>query len=177
MSPNDLRLSRLACALGALLVLAGTVHAGDASGRNGFSAGIELRPQASAAEIGLPIYPGAARRLDDDDDSNALAFSMWGGSHSFKIVVLKYASADPIDRVASFYRDALGRYGTVLDCSAPRLPPAPEPDKTALRCDDARPPANARSFKVGTPDHYRIAVFKTSGPWVNFDLVRIDTGE
>ena len=49
---------------------------------------------------------------------------LWGGSTGFKLFVLKMETADAPEKVASFYRKALAKYGTVLWIAAmpPRQP-------------------------------------------------------
>ena len=174
---------RLPAALPALVALAIAAaapasRAGDDSG--GFSAGIDIRPSASAGEVGLAIYPGATRRKDKDDDSPALSLSLWGGALGMKLVVLKFASGDPPERVAAYYRDALGRDGPVLDCSPPRPPKAPGAaaarDKKALHCDDDGDdaPAGTRVYKSGSAKHHRIVHVSPAGSGATFDLVRLD---
>ena len=46
---------------------------------------------------------------------------LWGGSSGFKLFVLKMESSDAPEKVAAFYRKALAKYGTVLDCSNANL--------------------------------------------------------
>ena len=81
------------------------------------SIGFNLGKNASAKDVGLPIYPGARRHIDDANDSSALNMGFWGGSTGFKLFVLKMESADAPEKVAAFYRKALAKYGTVLDCT------------------------------------------------------------
>lgn len=128
-------------------------------------AGLELRPQANGADVGLPIYPGAVPRKVKDDDSSGLTVSAWGGAWGFKLAVLKLASPASIDKIASFYRDELGRYGDVLDCSQPHAKPtwrldrspAPRPcclsmDRPAQRRLEERRTSRRHIFDPGTAD-------------------------
>ena len=79
------------------------------------SIGFNLGKNASAKNVGLPIYPGARRHIDDANDSSALNMGLWGGSTGFKLSVLKMETTDAPEKVAAFYRKALAKYGTVLD--------------------------------------------------------------
>ena len=56
------------------------------------SIGFNLGKNASAKDVGLPIYPGARRHIDDANDSSALNMGLWGGSAGFKLFVLKMES-------------------------------------------------------------------------------------
>lgn len=139
-------------------------------------AGIEFNGNSSAADIGLPAYPGATIRREDGHDG--LNLSLWGGSLGFKLALVKFNSSDPVDKVAGFYRDAMARYGTVLDCTGPR-PAAPAPaDKKVLACNkDDKGEPGGRLYKVGTPQQQRIVNIKPVGSRVEFDLVKIEASE
>ena len=155
--------------------LTASAHAAQPASGGGFSAGIEVHPSASAADIGLPVYPGAAPQPGKGDDSAAATLGLWGGSLGFHLAVLKYASPAPLDSVAAYYRDAMGRYGTVLDCSQPR-PPANDDAKKALRCGkDDKADAGGKLYKVGTTSDQRIVSIKPAGGGVSFQLVPIET--
>jgi len=120
----------------------------------GFSAGLTVQPSASADSIGLPVYPGAKPYKDADDDGPGADLNLWGGSFGMRLQVLKLRSPDSVDDVARYYREAMARYGRVLDCGNEADPPASD-DKSA-RCDKERPKAGARLFKVGTKKQMRI---------------------
>lgn len=168
------RPSRLAWTFCLAAVLAAT---GAARAADGFSAGIDVRPQASAAEIGLPLYPGAQAQRDSGDDSSALSLGLWGGSLGFKLVVMKFASGDSPRDVARYYREALARYGTVLDCSAATAPSASAArggDGSRLACDDDERRPGSRVYKVGTRRSHRIVAIEPEGAGSRFQLVRID---
>ena len=78
----------------------------------GFSAGLELRTEAQAVDVGLPWYPGAVVQRDNAKDEGAVQLGLWGGLFGFKLSVLKLASSDNLETVSAFYRTALARkYG------------------------------------------------------------------
>ena len=58
------------------------------------SIGFNLGKNASAKDVGLPIYPGARRHKDDSNDSSALNMGLWGGATGFKLFVLKMETTD-----------------------------------------------------------------------------------
>src|SRR5271155_6205447 len=61
----------------------------DANKSDGDSIGFIASKNASAKEVGLPLYPGSRRHKDDSDDSSSLQLGAWGGSFGFKIAVVK----------------------------------------------------------------------------------------
>ena len=83
--------------------------------------------QTSAADLGLPVYPGAKQVADDDKHKSAdvhLGFGEW----ELRVRAVSYATSDTQDQVTAFYKKALGRYGDVITCQghsrwAPRRSP------------------------------------------------------
>lgn len=143
----------------------------------GFSAGLELRTEAQAVDVGLPWYPGAVVQRDNAKDEGAVQLGLWGGLFGFKLSVLKLASSDNLETVSAFYRTALSRHGKVLDCSegsaARREQPTPE--SKALRCEDSLnggTPAQ-RVYKVGTRNQFRLVALQPVAGGVHVQLLRI----
>jgi hypothetical protein len=69
---------------------------------------------ATAQRAGLPLYPGAQPKHEDNNDP--LNFGILTESFGVKLVVAKYQSDDPPAKVLAFYRDKLKKYGKVLEC-------------------------------------------------------------
>jgi len=69
---------------------------------------------ADMRAIGLPAYPGARIRKDEDHSNANLA--LFTSAFGVKLLVMHFDSDDTPARVASFYRDKLKRYGKVLEC-------------------------------------------------------------
>lgn len=163
---------RTASSLSALLIAASMAAAVPPAAAAG--AGVELNERSSPADVGLPAYPGATIRRDKPDDGEGLNLSLWGGSLGFKLALVKFSTTDPVDKVAAYYREAMGRYGTVLDCTGPR--PAAPADKKVLACNkDDKGEPGGRLYKVGTPQQQRIVSIKPAGGRVEFDMVRVET--
>jgi hypothetical protein len=141
------------------------------------SIGFNLGKNASAKDVGLPLYPGARRHIDDANDSSALNMGLWGGSTGFKLFVLKMESTDAPEKVASFYRKALAKYGTVLDCSNASAATAATDDKSSkkLTCEDEKPKPNEISLKAGTKEKQHAVGIEPNGTGTTFQLVYIET--
>jgi len=145
------------------------------------AAGLDIHADADAADIGLPAYPGAIKKSDLNGDKAGFSFGVWGESFGLKVAVVGYRSVDGVDKVAAFYRDALAKYGPVLDCSADRKRAGAhdhhdddaQKDKP-VTCDNDTIEAGGRLYKVGT--HRDQRVFKAK-PWhdgASFELVRVE---
>lgn len=132
-------------------------------------AGVDVRAEADAAELGLPMYPGARRPPSDGDEKSAVTLGIWGGSLGFRVTVLKLLSPDAIEPIANFYRAALARYGDVQDCGAVDSRPH-------SGCDDDKPPPGGRLYKVESDNQFRVVSLKPQNGEVLIQLVRVATG-
>lgn len=165
---SRLRYAIVVCAaVVAAVFVAGSTHA----------AGLDLHARADASDVGLPPYPGAVKK--SDGDSGAVSLGVWGGSFGFRLAVVSYRSADDVDKVAAFYRAAMGRYGPVLDCTNAR---GQSPDDGAGKADRDRPvtcdndgvEAGGRLYKVGVRRHQRVFKVAPDGSGAAFTLVGIE---
>ncbi|MHB8217137.1 MAG: hypothetical protein ACYDDS_13765 [Candidatus Sulfotelmatobacter sp.] len=75
---------------------------------------LHVGKDASAQKAGLPLYPGAVPKREKDNDP--INFGILTESFGFKIVVAKYDSDDAPDKIISYYRERLKKYGKVLEC-------------------------------------------------------------
>jgi len=146
---------------------------------SGFSGSAEVRP-ATAADLGLAVYPGAAPQRDKADDragaNLGLNWSSSSGSFNFRVVALKFASVDSLADVAAYYRRELARFGHVLDCSGPATGRSEQrEDPKALRCGSDGGKPGELLYKVGTKQQFRMVALQplaTGG--VHFQLVRLE---
>ena len=141
------------------------------------SIGFNLGKNASAKDVGLPIYPGARRHTEEANDSSALNMGLWGGATGFKLFVLKMESDDAPGKVAAFYRKALAKYGTVLDCSNGAGAIAASNDKSSkkLTCEDEKPKPNEISLKAGSKDQQHAVAIEPHLTGTTFQLVYVET--
>ncbi len=91
--------------------------------------------QTSAADLGLPAYPGAQTVSDDDKHKSAdvhLGFGEW----ELRVRAVSYATPDKQDQVLTFYKKALGRYGDVITCQGKAAVGTPAATSEGLTCDE-----------------------------------------
>jgi hypothetical protein len=145
--------------------------------KDGSEAGLVISAQATAKEAGLPLYPGAIPHKDEKNDSSAANLGLWGSTFGFKLVVLKMESNDSPEKVAAFYQKALGKYGTVLNCSAGSKAQG-DKDKgnnsNKLTCDDDHAEAGELVFKAGTKEKQHLVSVKPNGTGCTFNLLYIE---
>jgi hypothetical protein len=81
---------------------------------------LHMGDDADARKAGLPLYPGARLRHDDDKDkdkdSSTANLSLFTEAFGVKLIIAKYDSDDAPAKVIDFYRDKLKKYGKVLEC-------------------------------------------------------------
>lgn len=140
-------------------------------------AGLVIKTQATAKEVGLPLYPGSRPHKEDKDDSSGANLGLWGDTFGFRVVALKMESGDSQDKIAAFYQKALAKYGKVLDCTN-NPPGTAEKNKNSnqltLTCQDDRPDSGGRLFKAGTKSKQHIVSIKPSAHPIEFDLVYLE---
>jgi hypothetical protein len=158
--------------------LAASAKANAAQGEKDQSgAGIVISAQATAKEVGLPLYPGAKPHKDEKEDSPATQLGLWGGSFGFKLVVLKMESNDSPDKIAAYYQKALAKYGTVLNCTDPSKSTTDKNKSTSPKqvdCGDDKPDAGGMLFKAGTKEKQHIVGVKPNGSGTVFQLLYIE---
>jgi hypothetical protein len=152
----------------------------EAQDENGKGAGVYVGADANAKDVGLPIYPGARPHKDKDNDTPATKFGLWGGSFGFKIAVIKLESNDSPDKIAAFYKKALGKYGPVLNCTNASGSSNDEDKNESskkIECGDDKPDAGGMLFKSGTKERQHIVGVTPNGTGSVFELVYVQVPE
>lgn len=141
---------------------------------------LHVGPDGDAKKAGLPLYPGA--RLAHDENSSPLNFGLLTENFGMKLVVAKYESDDAPEKVISYYRGKLKRYGRVLECHTQKQDDGVEVKSDGaqsegkntgdkeLTCDQDSGPVT--ELKVGTDDNQHIvAVEPRDSKGCTFSLV------
>jgi hypothetical protein len=144
--------------------------------------------QTSAADLGLPAYPGSQPVADDGKHKSAdvhLGFGEW----ELRVKVVNYTTADSKDEVTAFYKKALGRYGEVLTCQGNSPVGTPVTTSEGLTCaadnnntgtvqidrGDYGASKNSLELKAGSKRHQHIVSFeKDDNGLTRFELVALD---
>jgi hypothetical protein len=130
--------------------------------------------EATAKDVGLPIDPGARPHKDKQDDRTSAKFGLWGSALAFKLAVVKLESHDSPQKIAAFYKKALTKYGTVLDCSAAAYESKDNDDgksSNQLTCEDDKPDPGQMTFKAGTNEKQHVGGIAPNGTGSTFQLV------
>jgi hypothetical protein len=177
MSVNIQLLRALAATVlsAATLSAGGAVYPGQDSGVN---LALHANSHTSAADIGLPQYPGATLYKDDGNDSGA-DLGLTAGDFHFALLAVNYVTSDPAARVLSFYRKPLSRYGEVLECDHGKPVGAVTVTRSGLTCGQVEN-GNKNSdtdheIRAGSPHQFRIVGIDDSHPGsTRFGLVYLD---
>ena len=141
---------------------------------------LHVGSDADARKIGLPLYPGA-RPKTNDENNNQANLSLFTEAFGMKLVVASYESDDAAAKVIDFYRDKLKKYGKVLECHSHKQGGVDVNDDSKdsketkeLKCEENSGPVT--ELKVGTSDNQRVvAVDPGSGKGSTFALVYVHT--
>ena len=91
--------------------------------------------QITAADLGLPVYPGSTIATDDKNNQSAdvhMGFGEW----QLRVRAISYTTSDNQDKVVAFYKKALGRYGDVITCQGSTSVGKPSVTSEGLTCAD-----------------------------------------
>ena len=144
---------------------------------------LHVANDADARKAGLPLYPGARLR-HDDENSSAANLSLFTDAFGVKLVLAKYDSDDAPGKVIDFYRDKLKKYGKVIECHTREHGGAhadfnddeDSKDKRSseVKCegDNTGPVAE---LKVGTENNQHVVAIEPNGGGSTFALVYVHT--
>jgi len=163
---------------GLALLVASSAGAGASRGaQDKGGAGVTFSKQATSREVGLPVYPGAKPHKDEKEDSPSVQMGIWGSTFGFKRAVMKLESNDAPGKIAEFYKKALAKYGTVLNCSDPSQRPSAKDSKGSsdrFECGDDKPEKGGFLFKAGTKEKQHLVGIQASGQGSLFQLVYLE---
>jgi hypothetical protein len=138
--------------------------------------------EMTAADVGLPVYPGA-QVVPDHDNDKAADIHMGFGKWQLRVKVVNYQTPDSQDQVLTFYRKALGRYGDVIECNHNSPVGTPTSTREGLTCGDHNKnvhveEADDLSLRAGSKHHQRlVGLKKGSGANTKFALVELQLPE
>ncbi len=143
--------------------------------------------QTTAADLGLPVYPGATAVKGDGDHKSAdvhLGFGEW----ELRVRAVSYQTSDSEEKVTAFYKKALGRYGDVITCQGNSPVGTPAVTSEGLGCADDKGGSNVKidrddygtgknslELKAGSKRHQHVVGFETpKDSQTRFALVALD---
>ena len=143
---------------------------------------------ADVRDIGLPVYPGArVKEKDEDGQEKSANVNISSGLFGLKVVAIEYESDDPPEKIISYYKDQLKKYGNVLECHTSKDACAEvnmhvghddsdsdRHDSDELKCEGDN---NGKTveLKVGTQGNQHLVSIKPVGKGSDFGLAYVRT--
>lgn len=143
---------------------------------------LHMGNDADAKKIGVPLYPGA-RLKSDEENKNQANLSILTEAFGMKLIIANYVSNDAPSRIVDFYRDRLKKYGKVLECHSDKHGgdvSMDDDDKDSehgkeLKCSQSSGPVT--ELKVGTEDDQHVVAVEPgdASKGTKFALVYVHT--
>ncbi len=132
--------------------------------------------------IGLPVYPGAELVKKKDKDNASADVNLSFGRFQLRVKAANYRTPDDPDKVGAFYKDAMKRYGSVIECNHDQPVGTPTQTDEGLTCSDGDKKHESVSanvsgkteFKTGSKQHQHIVAIEPEGSGTKFGLVALD---
>jgi hypothetical protein len=155
--------------LSILLLFAGLISSPQSVDVTTSSVSATVKSEADLKEIGLPVYPGSRFR-DDSKESAQTTLGLWISDKGFRLVAVKYESSDSPEKIIAYYRKALSKFGTVLQC------PGGAATASGLTCKDHETKAGEVDLMAGSEERRRIVgVEAPANGRTRFELVYLRT--
>jgi hypothetical protein len=125
---------------------------------------------------GLSAYPGAQIKQDLEDREGSANVDISSSFFGLKVVALKYQSNDSPEKVLSFYKKDMAKYGNVVDCTGGfSLTFHRHSHDSEVTCDDYQGGGHRyrEALKVGTEHNQRVVAVRPSGDGSEFALVYV----
>jgi hypothetical protein len=143
--------------------------------------GIHVSKNADVRDTGLPVYPGARlKEKEENGEQKSANVNITGMGYGLRVVAVEFTSADPPQKLISYYQDQLKKYGSVLQCHASKLGDSYN-DKNShgsseLKCGGDNN-GKVVELKVGTQQNQHIVSIQPSdsGRGTDFALVYVQT--
>jgi len=145
--------------------------------------GIHVSEDASAGDIGLPVYPGAKQKEKDSGGDNKNAnVNISGPGFAVRVIAIQYVSADPQQKVIDYYKDQLKKYGNVVQCQTGEHVGNVDVNKHGDDKDSNAPVTcenndNGKTveLKVGVKSNQHVVAIEPDGTGSTFSMVYVRT--
>jgi hypothetical protein len=145
---------------------------------------------ADVRDVGLPVYPGARpKQKAEDGEEKSANVNISSGFFGLKVVAIEYESDDPPEKIISYYKEQLKKYGNVLECHTSKDTSnqfdihegkddsdsdSDDHGSKALKCSGDNAGKNVE-LKVGTEGNQHLVSIKPEGKGTDFGLAYVRT--
>ncbi len=149
--------------------------------------GIHVSKGADARDTGLPVYPGAKPKdINETGEEKSANVNISAGMFGLRVVAIEFLSDDPPEKVATYYKDQLKKYGAILECHTSNrhrdsgdvdvhLGKSDKKDGSQLSCEQDS--GTTLELKVGTRQNQHLVSIspQDKGKGTDFALVYVQT--
>jgi hypothetical protein len=143
---------------------------------------VKTNNEGGVEGIGLPVYPGAELVKKRDKDNGSADVNLSFGRFQLRVKAANYETPDAPEKVSSFYKDAMRRYGTVIECNHDQPVGTPTETDEGLTCSDSgkkhamteADTSGKTELKTGSKQHQHIVAIEPNGGGTKFGLVALD---
>jgi len=139
---------------------------------------LHVQEQADVRDVGLPVYPGARPKpKEHSGDEKSANVNISGPGFGLKVVALEYESDDSPEKLISYYRDQLKKFGPVVACEAHGADITTDHSKAEHKPVSCARAASEKDtdveLKAGTEDDQHIVHVEPRNKGTNFALVYV----
>jgi len=148
---------------------------------------IKTDDKVDTAALGITTYPGSTAWKDDadeakDHDSHSADINMSFGDFHLGVKATALRSTDSTDKILSFYRKDLARYGDVIQCKGTTAVGTPTRTSQGLTCDSDENHGNhinisdtsKLELRAGSEQHMHIVEVESKDGAEKIGLVALD---
>jgi hypothetical protein len=140
-------------------------------------ANLKVDTSATSTDNGIPIYPGATLRPEENGDKHRANVNIGAMGFGIKVIASEYVTPDSPEKVKVYYLDKLKKFGNVLECRGTGGDHdgdshwnGDDADKP-VSCGDAR--GDGWELKTGTNHNQHLVAIKPDGSGTRFGTVLI----
>jgi hypothetical protein len=143
--------------------------------------GLHVSKEVDPRDTGISVYPGARQKAKSNSGDDNANLGISTGLFGFKVVVVHYETDDAPDKVVSYYKNDLKRYGNVLECHSRSgghakmdlgKKDSQESDSKDVKCEQDNS-GSTIELKVGVEENQHVVAIEPQAKGCQFTLVRV----
>ena len=140
-------------------------------------ADLKVDTSAAATDNGIPVYPGATPRPEENGDKHRANVNIGAMGFGLKVIAAEYNTPDSPEKVKAFYLDKLKKWGNVLECRGTSgnddadVHLGKDDGDQKLTCGDSK--GDGWELKVGTRNNQHLVAVRPDGDGTRFGTVFI----
>jgi hypothetical protein len=177
------RLSALAVASAVVLLAACSISKDEKGGKKNVDiktpfGSVQARNDADSRDTGMAVYPGARPLKKEGEEDKTANVNISTSLFGVKVVVASFESDDSPEKLLSYYRNELKKWGNVVECpgggNIGGVSIHSKHGDEEVSCGKGKPDGgNVTELKVGTENRQHVVAVKPRGKGSEFSLVYV----